>query len=222
MTEVEPLRARTRDPLPKVPAQRKPRDVAQKVLTRSQALQRLRDYTTQRGAVSSRWIERNDPILLRSIRVHFGGLPEARRAANVSRPPPANRRWSQLRVINELRQIQRAGRVRMTLRGLMDAGYKHLAGAIGKYVGSIRRARRLARIPEPGTLPTDVCGGMGYTATRREDQRLVLAALKNFGTWRRAMEAAGLGHLVGLRPPGRRSGAPGIAWHRASKSRRSR
>jgi hypothetical protein len=49
---------------------------------------------------------------------------------------------------------------------------------------------------------------MGYTATFREDQRLLLAALKNFGTWRRAMEAAGLGHLVGLRPPARRSGSP--------------
>ena len=59
---------------------------------------------------------------------------------------------------------------------------------------------------------------MGFTATFREDQRLLLAALKNFGTWRRAMEAAGLGHLVGLRPPARRSTLPDTALRRASKS----
>src|SRR5262249_23725919 len=49
---------------------------------------------------------------------------------------------------------------------------------------------------------------MGYTATLREDQRLLLGAKKNFGTWRRAMEAAGFGHLVGLVPAVRRSGKP--------------
>ena len=44
-------------------------------------------------------------------------------------------------------------------------------------------------------------------AAKHDDRRLLKAVLKNFGSWRRAMEAAGLGALVGppvARPPGRR------------------
>jgi len=179
-----------------------------KVLTRSQVLARLGDYTTRHGAVSSRWIERNDPVLLRSIRVHFAGLPGARRAANISRPPAGNRRWSELSAINELRRIHRAGRVRMTVRGLTDAGHHDLVGAIGLYVGSIRRARRLARIPDPGSLPTDgferwdddrVIGEIRdryrngeSLASSKVPTKLFLAAKRHCGGWPAAIEMAGL------------------------------
>jgi hypothetical protein len=152
-------------------SRQKHRNEPGEVLPPERVLARLREYTTQRGAVSSRWLDRNDPTLLRSIRVHFGGLPGARRAANVARPPSGIRRWSELAVINELRRIQRAGRVRITFYGLKAAGYEALAGAIRLHVGSIARARRLARIPDPGRLPTG--------ALERWDEDRVIAEIRD-------------------------------------------
>jgi len=135
-------------------------------------------------------------------------MPGARRAANVARPPSGIRRWSALAVINELRRIQRAGRVRMTFRGLEDAGHSALAGAIQLHIGSIARARSLARIPEPGTLPTDVFERWDEDrviaeirdrhrdgeslASSKVPTKLYLAAKRHCGGWPAALEIAGL------------------------------
>jgi hypothetical protein len=194
--------------VPKVPAGQKPGGVPGKLLTRAGVLERLREYATQHGALSSGWLDRNDPTLLRSIRVHFGGMPGARRAANVPRPPSGNRRWSELAVINELRRIQRAGRVRITARGLEAAGHGALAGAIPLHVGSIARARRLARIPEPGTRPADIIERWDEDrviavirdrhrdgeplASSKVPGKLYLAARRHCGGWSAALEMAGL------------------------------
>jgi len=194
--------------MPKKPARQRASGGSRRVLTRSRVLAQLREYTARRGPVSSGWLERNDLVLLRSIRVHFGGMPAARRAANVARPPPANRRWSEPAVINELRRIHRAGKVRITLRGLEDAGHGALVGAIVLHVGSIVRARRLARIPEPGTLPANVIERWDEDrviaeirdrdrqgeplAARKVPAKLYLAAKRYCGGWQAAIEMAGL------------------------------
>jgi len=111
-------------------------------------------------------------------------------------------------VINELRRIQRAGRVRITFRGLENAGYAALAGAIPLHVGSITRARRLARIPDPGTLPANVLERwdedrvIGEIRDRHRNgeplapskvpNKLYLAANRHCGGWQAAIEIAGL------------------------------
>lgn len=123
----------------------------------------------------------------------------------------------------------------MTWRGLIDAGYRDLAGAISLYVGSIRRARRLARIPEPGTLPTDVFerwdedrvigeirdrhrNGKPLSAAKVPN-KLYLAANRHCGGWQAAIEMAGLDYdyvRLSHRPGRERTCLPGSSARRTS------
>jgi len=69
-------------------------------------------------------------------------------------------------IIEELQRIDRGGRVRMTSSALIDAGHTGLISAIHKYIGSIERARRLARIPTPGWRAP-------YTIERWDEDRII-------------------------------------------------
>lgn len=188
--------SRSKNERPVAPAASRAPSAPGRLLSPERVLARLVELTAQRGAVSSRWIDRNEPSLLRGIRVHFGGLPEARRAANVARPPSGVRRWSELAVINELRRIQRAGRVRITVPGLLAAGYDALVGAIPVHVGTIARARRLARIPDPGTLPV--------RRIERWDEDRVIEGVLHLAVWQgghRAVWQRGQRHQGDRRGP---------------------
>lgn len=185
-----------------------PRRTAGTLLSPEEIRTRMRDHTTEHGLVSSRWIEIHDPLLLRSIRVHFGGLKVARRALNAPGPRQGVRLWSELAVVNELQRIYRAGGVRMTFHGLRAAGYGSLANAIRPHVGSIERARRLARIPEPeppnDSVRWDADRVVAQIRGRRRAREslapkkvpatLYQAALRHCGGWVAALDAAGFDH----------------------------
>lgn len=196
-------------PARRVRARRIPHRESGKILTRARTLDRLREHATQHGAVRAVWLIENDLAAYRGVIAHFGGMAAARRAAKVTEPNRP-RQWSALRVINELRQVHRAGRVRMTTNALKTAGYEPLVAAMRKYIGSIVRARRLARIPEPGTRPTDVFERWDEDrvvgeirdrhrngeplAARKVPAKLYVAARFHCGSWQAALEMAGLDH----------------------------
>lgn len=179
------------------------------LLSRSAVLDRLREHATQHGVVTSTWLSRNDPLAYHGALAHFGGIAAARRAAKVS-DPGRGRQWSEARVINELRQLKRRRRIRFTAEGLRAAGHQALVSAIRTYVGTLARARRLARIPDPEALrfsPREhwddrrVIGEIRKRhrrgeplSSRKVPHSLLIAAVRYCGGWRQAIEMAGLSY----------------------------
>lgn len=143
----------------------------------------------------------------RELLRRYASIAKARAALGlkaVARP----RKWSREAMKTELRQLHRAG-VAITARALRDAGRHDVANAIRVYLGGFPRARRLAGIPDP---PTTASGGRGepWDADRVIDEikerhgenlplasskvppALIMAAWRHLGSWRKAIEAAGL------------------------------
>ncbi len=135
----------------------------------------------------------------------FGSLARARDAAGLA-APDRNVKWSQQRVLAELRRVSRAGLV-ITRRNLAAAARHDLIGAIALHVGSLVRARRLARVPGPTYQPhvrqrwdedrvvseiRRLRRGGQSLAMANAPSRLLKAATYYFGGWRAAIEAAGL------------------------------
>ena len=132
----------------------------------------------------------------------------APRRRSRSRARTSYRVWSVDAIVTELRRIHREGRVRMTANALIAAGHTGLASAIHKYVGSFDRARRLAKIPAPGRLEPDEIEHWDEERIvaeildrHRDDEplaykqtptKLIDAAVYYFGTWKAAIEVAGL------------------------------
>jgi len=122
------------------------------LLSRAEVLDRLRAYAAERGVVTANWLIANDRRVYVGVLAHFVAFEGLRRRSGAATIPVEMVEGS---VIKELRRIHLAGRVRITVPGLEAAGHRALLNAIYTVVGSIRRARRLALIPEPGTRPTD-------------------------------------------------------------------
>lgn len=142
-----------------------------------------------------------------ALRSTFGSMEKARKAAGL---PSAHgpRRWSEELVIKEMRRAARGGVV-LSDRGLADAGHRDLLGAIRMYFGSIVRARAIAGLPAP---PQPRGPRERWDETRvvqeimeryeselplaktKSPQRLVRAGQRYFGSWRAAVEAAGLSY----------------------------
>jgi len=173
--------------------------------TRAQILDRLHAHTARCGVVTTAWLTKNDPVAYRGVLAHFGGIVAARQALGTARP--SQHSWSEPRVINELRQLHRGRRVRITTSGLRAAGHHMLLAAVYKFVGSIGRARRLARIPEPGYQPVDreqwdedrviseirARRRAGSTlSASKVPSRLYRAARLHCGSWQAAIELADL------------------------------
>ena len=125
----------------------------------------------------------------------------------MARAKRGRRKWSVERVVEELRRIQRAGKLRITATALINSGYTGLASAIHKYVGSFDRARRLAGIPHPGRLSSErkkwdedvVIGELRRRHREREPlaskevpSKLRDAAIFYCGSYQNAIEMAGL------------------------------
>lgn len=176
------------------------------MLTHAQTLDRLLAHIEERGVVTTAWLTRHDPAVYRGVLAHFGSIVAARRVLGASRP--SRRAWSEARVINQLRQLHRGGRVRITTSGLRAAGHYMLISAIYRLIGSIGRARRLARIPKPGTQLPDVCepwdedrvvaeirerlrSGLPLGASK-VPSKLYAAARRHCGSWEAAVELADL------------------------------
>jgi hypothetical protein len=121
-------------------------------------------------------------------------------------------------VLSELRRLHREG-MRVTANELVANEFTGLLSAVRKYVGSLVRARRLARIPPPGRLEPDSIEHWDeqrivddILARHRQDEplsykqvptKLADAAVYYFGTWKAAIEAAGVdyAHVRRTNPP---------------------
>lgn len=114
------------------------------LMTARRTIARLRELGRD-----GRVVKRKDlthPLFL-AVRVHFGTLAAARRAAGLAALPPRHS-WSVERVINELRALDRRGVV-LRAWDIYESGTPGLLFALYKYIGSMKAARRLARLPEP-------------------------------------------------------------------------
>jgi hypothetical protein len=171
------------------------------LMSKGRALARLRELGRDGRVVKRR--DLSHPLFL-ALRVHFGTLAAARRAAGLA-AVKRQRRWSAERVINELRDLDRRG-VEMRAWDIKEHGTPGLLFALYKYIGSIKRACQLARLPRPVRRvfgePWDEDSVVDAirslhragksVAMSKVDQRLYHAGRKLFGTWREAVEAAGL------------------------------
>jgi hypothetical protein len=177
--------------------------VSERHRARDEILRRIARLAEARKRVRSRDLPSR---LYRQILREFGGLPEALRAAGCVRAP-RSRYWSRERVILELRKVSRRA-ARVSARGLAGIGRGDLVSAAQRYVGGLTRARRLAGLPDPSPLhatrpvPRDaddvlreICrrGARGQSlALSKAPPALVMAARRRFGSWAKAIEAAGL------------------------------
>ncbi|CAN5865901.1 hypothetical protein BH11GEM2_BH11GEM2_36230 [soil metagenome] len=177
------------------------------MLSRPRALAALRALGRSLEGVSV--VDVRDQVsndLYQSLLHHFGSLDEARIAAGVGRPKPKNKRWTKEAVVAGLHRARRAG-IRLTHQGLIAAGLRGLANAAGAYCGGLPRARKLAGLADPGstvierlawdedTVVSDIRAlhrGRKSLAYTKAPSKLVNAAARRFGTWRGAVEAAGL------------------------------
>lgn len=140
-----------------------------------------------------------------ALKRYFGSIEAAREATGVAGPERA-RRWSKEAVAVELRRLHGRG-VRLTDNAL-KGDYGALLAAIGEHFGSIVDARRYARVPEPPPLPPrkrerwdeqrvvaeiEELHGCGESvASSKVPTPLLKAGLRYFGSWKDAVEAAGL------------------------------
>jgi hypothetical protein len=156
-------------------------------------------------------IKRNRPSLLRAAQRYFGSYQRAARAAGFDaaalRPPPF-RRWSPPNVIAELRRMHRereplnptylrkehpylfrvcARRFGCYRKAVAAAGieYDAVARTLGKPMPREQVIARLRSLSERGK-------DLRYNAVARSEPRLLDAARRRFGTYRDAVEAAGI------------------------------
>ena len=176
------------------------------MLTRAEVIRQLQDHARRRGSPTARWLVRHDALTYRSLLVHFASVSAARAAAVVA-VPRRRRRWSRARVLDELRRLGRRRDLKITAKGLADAGYAGLVSAARTYLRSLPRARRLAGLPDP-----PFAGGVRERwdddrviheiqhrhraklplAVTKVPRKLVDAACKYCGSWGEAIEMAGL------------------------------
>ena len=108
-------------------------------------------------------------------------------------------KWCRRRVIEVLQERHRAG---LPLTNLRQSGAAPLYYAAGRYFGSVGAACRAAGIPDPWAPVTwdreTVVAELrrlqhdGATVTASGNKRLAAAARQVFGSWRAALQAAGL------------------------------
>lgn len=141
-----------------------------------------------------------------ALRRRFGTFEKAWLAAGGAPTKPQGRRWSVDAVIKEMRRLSRRG-VLIRTSDLKALGREDLLGAATKYLGSLTRARRMARVPEPPRKPLgarepwDEQRVIEEILTRHRDGEplayskapasLTQAGAKYFETWKAAIEAAG-------------------------------
>jgi molybdenum-dependent DNA-binding transcriptional regulator ModE len=184
-------------------------------LGRSEVLARLRDHAARFGAVSRASLDQREREVLRSVPLYFRSLDAACKAAGVPgamrRPAARARRrspsavWSRRRVIDELRRLDRSGQ--STRWGdLVEAGRGDLVGAAATYAGGLQRARAQAgvrrperRMPVPQWNKASIVGAIQDRVRKRQTlasskvpPRLVAAARWHFGSWEKALAAAGV------------------------------
>jgi hypothetical protein len=183
------------------------------ILTRAQVIARLRRHAADHGGfVTTELLVKHDWRAHRSMLAHFDSLAAAREAAGLpARRPP---KWTQARVVRELRRLDRLG-VSTKVRDLTAAGHSELAHAAFKYAGGLRRARTLAGIAAPRAVRGERWDKLRVLATLIELRRnrrsvarsrvppqLVSAGIRHFGSWSAAIGAI---PVLAPRPPARKA-----------------
>lgn len=147
------------------------------------------------------------PALRRAVHRHWGTMAKARRAARIpSLSPGRTPLWTEQRVLATIRSLARQ-RHHMSQGALIAAGHGRVVTASIHVFGSFSRARELAGVQMTkrrgrATSAWDADTVVATIRTRHEAQEtlavtkapkpLVNAANRIFGSWRSAIEAAGL------------------------------
>lgn len=165
----------------------------------ARALKRIaKDAPLKYGSLTS--------ALRRSVHIHWGSMAAARDALGLQHLPAPRQRWNQERVIAEIKRLARTG-VHMSVNAVVKAGRNDLLAAAQTYVGSWTRARDLARVRFrrrkvvrlPVWNPAEVVLAIQERHRRDEPlapskvpKPLLCAANRYWGSWRKAIIAAGL------------------------------
>jgi len=171
---------------------------------RRSVLRKLRELARQGADLGHKALLKSHPRILDAAKRVFGSYINARKAAGVG--PRPLRRWDDRKIIRELRKLQRAGeslaasRMARAHPALHDAASHHFGGygraleAIGLNYEQVRLTRRWTNdsiIAELKALDAkDV--DMRSLPLRKLDQGLHMAAYKHFGSYQKALEAAGI------------------------------
>jgi hypothetical protein len=146
--------------------------------------------------------------LYAAVLQHFGSIAEARQRLGLA-PPDRARVWSRAKVLAELRRLFRSG---VALNRANLRGYRGLVGAITNHAGGLRKARALAGLPAPEhnwrarendwddlevvrVIEQRAKNGEPLAASK-VPSALYCAARKHWGSWERAIEAAGLDYAT--------------------------
>jgi hypothetical protein len=147
-----------------------------------------------------------DAATRRAVLLHWGSMSRARADLGLRQLEPPRQVWSRKRVVDEMKRLHRSGQ-HMSCIAVIKAGRNDLVVAAHRYVGSWARARELAGIRFERHRPraaqawdaTTVVETiserhrLGQTlASSKVPRALILAATRIFGSWRDAIEAAGL------------------------------
>lgn len=165
---------------------------------RAQLVAELRRIAASEPRFTYDWLHRQDRPLLQRLLTEFGDLARARKAAGL-RPLDPIRKWTEERLIEEMRSVYRATGA-LTAKAIIEAGRHDLVGATQAHGGLIR-ARRLAGLPEPAPVRR----GRGEPCERvleelrarpapasRLRHHVRRAAERHFGSVPAALEAAGI------------------------------
>jgi len=214
---------------------------AQPRLARSAVIGRLEALDSTHGFVAIGWIRKHDPLLYRSLYLHFDGIADARRAAGLA--PRRAPRWSLARVIEDVQRLHRAGESTKQ-HDLLRAGRSGLHHAITAH-GGYKRVHQLAGVQsarDPRTRwdqPLVVRkirelqrAGKSVAATKVPGD-LLRGARRCFGSWSRALAAAGITHATTRRAryqkaeviqrlQALRRAQPALRWHHLTRQVSSR
>lgn len=167
--------------------------------TRQRIIQALGDWYASGMPTGSVW--EHDPSLGAAARKQFGSWREALKAAGIA---PQSRSWTRESVIRELRAWRR-GKCRVGL----SVADRQLAAAAVRHFGSSENALREAGLePRPRGRSDDqlieaiqdrYIRGLPLTPVLEVDVRLMSGAKARFGSWRKALSAAGMDNV--LPPP---------------------
>lgn len=197
---------------------------------------RSADYTKARTLEELRRRAANRPLRLndlpapvrRAVQRHWGSMTAARKAAHLPAMPPGRRRlWTPDRIVAEIRRLQRAGQ-HLSCNAVAKAGRGDLVSAAWERLGGWTRALDLAGVSFTKRRPpaefvwdaASVVSGIRSRHRRKESlavtktpSSLTSAANRLFGSWRDAIEAAGLDYDE-IRLVGRYSDEHLLAWLR--------
>lgn len=142
----------------------------------------------------------------RAILFYWGSMSRAREKLALPSPAAPRQRWNEKLVVAEIRRLHAAGQ-HLSMSSLIDAGHNDLLVAASTYAGGWTRARRLAGVPferrrsvqkqtwDAAAVITEIRSRKRSgepLAVSKAPRPLVNAANRIFGSWRNAIEAAGI------------------------------